>query len=81
MPRLLALAVLVFAIPAHAEVTIDWVTVGDPGNSCETQAGGCFGGVSYEYRIGKYEVTNAEYTEFLNALAVSDPNALQRSPA
>jgi len=31
------------------------------------------GSVSYSYRIGQYEVTNAQYTEFLNARAQSDP--------
>ena len=35
------------------------------------------GGVSYPYRIGKSEVTNAQYAEFLNACAAkSDPHAL-----
>jgi formylglycine-generating enzyme required for sulfatase activity len=57
-------------------VTIDWVTVGDPGNTCDTQTEGCFGAVAYQYRIGKFEVTNAQYTEFLNAVAATDTNAL-----
>ncbi len=35
-----------------------------------------FGAVAYEYRIGKYEVINAEYAEFLNAVAGTDTNAL-----
>lgn len=35
------------------------------------------GGVNYPYRIGKSEVTNAQYAEFLNACAAkSDPHAL-----
>jgi len=85
MRRLLVLAVLLFAIPAHAEVTIDWLTVGDPGNAGDTQVMTCcgdsigtsgYGAVPYEYRIGKYEVTNAQYTEFLNAVADDDTNAL-----
>jgi formylglycine-generating enzyme required for sulfatase activity len=76
MPRLLALAALLFALPAYAEVNIEWVTVGDPGNACDTQSQGCFGAVPYVYRIGKYEVTNAQYAEFLNAVAVIDTNAL-----
>ena len=52
MRSLLVLAALCFAVPAHA-VTIDWVTVGDPGNGCEVQPpygsrpGGCFGSVDY----------------------------------
>jgi formylglycine-generating enzyme required for sulfatase activity len=76
MRRLLVLAALVFALPAHALVEIDWVTVGDPGNACDTQSQGCFGAVPYEYQIGKYEVTNAEYAEFLNAVADTDTYAL-----
>lgn len=31
-----------------------------------------YGSVSYNYRIGKYEVTNNEYAEFLNAIASTD---------
>jgi sulfatase modifying factor 1 len=67
-------------LPALAVVNIDWVTVGDPGNVCDTQSWGCFGAVSNEYRIGKYEVTNAQYAEFLNAVAATDPNALYDIP-
>ena len=76
MNRLLAISALLFALPAHAEVTVDWVTVGDPGNACDTQSEGCFGAVAYSYQIGKYEVTNAQYVEFLNAKAASDPLGL-----
>jgi formylglycine-generating enzyme required for sulfatase activity len=76
MIRILALAVLLFAFPAQARVNIDWVAVGDPGNACETQGPDCLGAVSYEYRIGKYEVTNRQYARFLNAVAKTDPNSL-----
>ena len=38
---------------AASAVTIDWVTVGDPGNACDTQSQGCFGAVGYAYRIAK----------------------------
>jgi formylglycine-generating enzyme required for sulfatase activity len=31
-----------------------------------------YGGVNYVYEIGKYLVTNCEYVEFLNAVAVTD---------
>jgi sulfatase modifying factor 1 len=61
---------------AQAEVTFDWVTVGDPGNGCDTQSQGCFGAVAYSYQISKYETTNAQYTEFLNAVAATDANDL-----
>jgi sulfatase modifying factor 1 len=68
---------------AASAVGIDWVTVGDAGNACDPQAGGlsggpggCFGAVADEYRIGKFEVSNAEYAEFLNAIAATDTNGL-----
>jgi formylglycine-generating enzyme required for sulfatase activity len=35
-----------------------------------------YGGVSYSYRIGTTEVTNAQYADFLNAKAASDPLGL-----
>jgi hypothetical protein len=61
--------------PASA-VTIDWVNVGGAGNTCDTQSDGCYGAIAYDYQISKYEVTNAQYTEFLNAVADTDTNAL-----
>ena len=60
------------ASPARA-VTIDWVTVGNPGNTADTTG---FGAVVATYRISRTEVTNSQYTEFLNAVAAADPNAL-----
>ena len=76
MKRLLVLAALFFVLPAQAEVTIDWVIVGDPGKACDTQSQGCFGAAAYTYQISKYEVTNAQYTEFLNAVAATDAYGL-----
>ena len=69
----------------QAEVVIDTVTVGNPGNAGELSGAGAggygpdriCGAVDYVYNIGKYEVTNAQYAEFLNAVAgVGDPNGL-----
>jgi len=57
-------------------VEIETVPVGNVGNIADTYGAG-YGAVDYEYNIGKYEVTNAQYTEFLNAVAtVGDPNGL-----
>jgi len=71
--RLLAVWIASFALPASA-VTTNWTFIGDAGNACDPQAQGCFGSVAYAYDIGTYEVTNAQYVEFLNAKAsVSDP--------
>jgi hypothetical protein len=72
------------AAPASA-VTIDWVTVGDPGNVADTEVMACcgsstgttgYGAVAGAYLISKYETTNAQYAEFLNAVAATDTNAL-----
>ncbi len=68
--------VILLASTASAQVVIDWVTVGDPGNACDVQTEGCFGAVSVEFQIGEYEVTNAQYTAFLNAVAATDTNSL-----
>jgi formylglycine-generating enzyme required for sulfatase activity len=68
---------------AASAITIDWVTVGAPGNAGDTSPKNCgqgfdqpCGSVSYEYQIGKYEVTNTQYAEFLNAVAITDANGL-----
>jgi hypothetical protein len=78
--RLALLLFVTLAAPASA-VTFDWVTVGNPGNACEVQSQGCFGAVAETYLIAKYEVTNAQYAEFLNAKAASDPLALYNTRA
>ena len=71
-------AVVVFcllgAAPAGA-VTIDWVTVGDPGNAADDTG---YGAVSGEFRIMQFEWTNSQYVEFLNAVDPSgtNPNAV-----
>ena len=70
---------------------MDWVTVGSPGNAADAvlpndpergpvncgdaQLSAC-GAVAYMYQIGKNEVTNTQYAEFLNAKATADPLAL-----
>jgi formylglycine-generating enzyme required for sulfatase activity len=59
-----------------AAITIDTVPVGDPGNLADNPGTGLFGRVTTEYRIATTEVTNAQYVEFLNAVAASDPTGL-----
>ena len=51
--------------PALAVVNIAWVPVGNAGNAADPSTG--YGSVGYAYNIGKYEVTNSQYCEFLNA--------------
>ena len=70
------LAVGLIAGNAHAEVTFDWATVGNAGNAADASAPAPTGAVGYDYRIAKTEVTNAQYVEFLNAKAASDPYGL-----
>ena len=71
MRRLFLAASLIALLAASSvsAVSIDWVTVGDPGNTSDTTG---FGSVGYSYQISKYEVTNAQYTEFLNAVGSLD---------
>ena len=70
-----ALLWLLWAANASA-VVVDWVTIGDPGNACDPQSQGCFGSVADSYRISRTEINNAQYADFLNAVASSDPNGL-----
>ena len=69
----LVIASNIFGTLVSASVTIDWVTVGNPGNAADTTG---YGAVAYEYKIGKYEVTNAQYSAFLNAKASTDTYGL-----
>ena len=69
---------------AMADMNIETVPVGNPGNAGELSGSGAggygpdriCGAVDYEYNIGKYEVTAGQYTEFLNAVAVTDTYGL-----
>jgi sulfatase modifying factor 1 len=68
--------VLLIAADVRA-VTIDMVTVGNPGNAPDTRYNSIsVGSVANAYQIGKYEVTAGQYSEFLNAVAKADPNGL-----
>ncbi len=52
-----------------ANITIDTMLVGNAGNAADDTG---FGSVAYNYRIATTEVTNAQYTAFLNAKAAND---------
>jgi formylglycine-generating enzyme required for sulfatase activity len=55
---------------------IEWVTVGNPGNTADTAPSG-YGAVATSFQIMKYEFTNQLYTEFLNSKATTtDPYSL-----
>ena len=70
---------------ASAVVVFDWVQVGNPGNAPDT-ASNCAGpdgtgspscgSVGYTYYISKYDTTNAQYAEFLNAVDPGGSNTL-----
>ncbi len=49
-----------------------FVEVGNAGNSAHADTG--FGSVGYQYSIGKYEVTNAQYAKFMNAVGSNTVN-------
>ena len=84
---LVAVALLASAVPAQADVfnmggtisggtwtglaSLSFVTVGNPGNVADPTTG--HGSVPYTYEFGKYDVTVAQYSQFLNAVAASDP--------
>jgi len=78
-----AVAVFACAVTASAEVMIDTVTIGNPGNAGELSGGEVgdagqriCGAVDYVYNVGRYEVTAGQYTEFLNAVGATDTYGL-----
>jgi formylglycine-generating enzyme len=64
---------LLAASSAFALIKIDTVQVGDAFNTNDSTG---YGGVDYDYHIGTYEVTNRQYTAFLNATAATDTHSL-----
>ena len=68
---------------AATAITIDWVTVGDPGNAANPVDGDIltpgvqtFGAVDHSYLIGKYDVTWSQYVAFLNSNDPTGENLL-----
>lgn len=59
------------SVTSSGLVEFEWLLVGNPGNAADISSG--FGAVDHSFLIAKYEVTNAQYAQFLNAKAVSDP--------
>lgn len=54
-------------------VTFDWAIVGNPDNGADDTG---YGAVDYAYRISKHEVTNAQYSKFLNSVDPLGVNSL-----
>jgi len=59
--------------PTAVGATIQFVNVGNPGNAADTTG---YGAVGYSYEISKYEITNAQYAEFLNLKDPAGNNTL-----
>ncbi len=77
LPVVVISLVAAFTCGITQAVTIETVPVGNPGNAGDTRyATPGYGAVGYDYRIGKYEVTAGQYTEFLNAVAKTDVHGL-----
>ena len=53
-----------------SQINYSLVSVANPGNESDPLTG--FGKVDYTYQLGKYDVTIAQYTAFLNAIAKTD---------
>ena len=68
-----AAAVCVSLVSGASAIDIETVSVGNAGNAADSTT---YGTVSYEYNIGKYEVTAGQYTAFLNAVAATDTYGL-----
>ena len=71
---LAVLACLPVGSITHAE-PIQWVTVGDPGNTANTGGRG-LGSVATSFRLMTFEFTNQQYTDFLNSVAATDTYSL-----
>jgi len=67
-----AAVVCVSLVSLASGVTIETVPVGNVGNADDNG----YGAVSYDYNIGKYEVTAGQYRDFLNAVAATDTYGL-----
>ncbi|MHB9070219.1 MAG: formylglycine-generating enzyme family protein [Sedimentisphaerales bacterium] len=87
MKKIVALTVIVCVMAivdvASAElvqgIDIDFVTIGNAGNDADTQimitdGTSGYGAVNYNYRIGKYEVTNAQWNAFTAAVGAPTGN-------
>jgi autotransporter-associated beta strand protein len=87
--RGLAAALLVAVLagrPVKAQVTFDWAAVGNAGNAPDTlvmnkgpaaDSTTGYGSVGYTYQISKHDVTNSQYTQFLNAVDPAGSNTLR----
>ena len=76
LPIVTCAIVVALITSASATVTMDWVTIGNANNAADPATGSRYGAVNHIYQIGKYEVTNAQYGEFLNAKGAANANGI-----
>jgi sulfatase modifying factor 1 len=72
----IGILIMLYSASTGAQVTFDWAVINDPDNAPDPRSGNILGSVAYEYRMATAEVTNSQYAEFLNAVAVEDPHGL-----
>ena len=81
---LLTMLTILLPLFAAGEVVLDFVTVTNVGNAAQSPAnrdhsdsgGDGRGAVAYSYHISRNLITVAQYAEFLNAVAKTDPHEL-----
>ena len=71
---LAVLAGISLVTPAFAVVSMSWTSIGDVNNAADPSTG--YGSVDHAYNIGTYDVTNAQYVDFLNAKGASNSNGI-----
>ena len=72
-----SLAILVASVAMNASAVtldLDMVTIGNPGNPAFFSNN--LGNVSYTYGMARYETTNSQYVEYLNAVGATNPNGI-----
>src|SRR5262245_29086805 len=79
MKSTFALVLILVSSPAALAAVIETVPIGNPGNANDPATFNLYGGVVYDYRIGKFDVTVGQYTVFLNAVAATDTYGLYNS--
>jgi sulfatase modifying factor 1 len=57
-------------------ISMDFVNIGNAGNSTDPATGNLYGAVSSNYRIGKYEVTNAQWNAFVTVAGAPTGNPI-----
>jgi len=62
----------------HSAGTMDMVLIDNPGNPPDPVFNYKGGQVNYEFLISKYEITNAQYVAFLNAVGKEDKNQIYK---